>query len=83
MPYDAFDTEREIEDYDIIVMASDGVFDNLFDEDIQACLTKQMTPSKVLSERQLELASDCIVDQAHKLSYAKDYESPFAKEAHA
>ena len=42
MPYDAFDTEHLIQDNDIIVMASDGVFDNLYDPDIEVCVEAQM-----------------------------------------
>ena len=32
--HEAFDTEHQIQDYDIIVMASDGVWDNLYDKDV-------------------------------------------------
>ena len=38
LPYAAFDTEHDVQDDDIIVMASDGVFDNLFDPDLIECV---------------------------------------------
>lgn len=38
MPYAAFDTEHEIQDNDILIIASDGIFDNLYDEDIAICV---------------------------------------------
>ena len=38
MPYNAYDNFHEIQENDIIVMGSDGLFDNLFDEDIHDCV---------------------------------------------
>lgn len=42
MPYEAFDTEHEVQENDVIVMASDGVFDNMYDEDIEGCVKPEM-----------------------------------------
>lgn len=39
-PTKAFSTTHQIEDKDIVVMGSDGIFDNLFDEDIMNCLNQ-------------------------------------------
>ena len=38
----AFTTEHTVQDYDIIVMATDGVFDNLYDHDITNCVKQNM-----------------------------------------
>jgi serine/threonine protein phosphatase PrpC len=42
---DSFETEHQIEEYDIIVMASNGVWDNMFNEDIIKCIEENM-PSR-------------------------------------
>jgi protein phosphatase PTC7 len=39
-PTRAFSTEHIVQNDDIVVMGSDGIFDNLFDEDIICCLEK-------------------------------------------
>lgn len=43
---EAIDNSHEVQDYDIIVMASDGVWDNLYERDIINCLKDQMPKSK-------------------------------------
>jgi serine/threonine protein phosphatase PrpC len=57
LPYDAFDAEHEIQDNDILILASDGVFDNLYDEDVEACVlgaAKDVSPADlILSEEAL------------------------------
>ena len=50
-------------------MGTDGLFDNLYDEDIKKCL--RVNPSSI--ERQ----ADCIATSAEFMSYKKNYESPF------
>lgn len=42
LPYAAFDTAHEVQANDILVMASDGVFDNMYDEDIEACVKPEL-----------------------------------------
>ena len=32
-----------MQDYDIIMMATDGLFDNLYDKDIELCIKHSMT----------------------------------------
>ena len=87
MPYDAFDAEHEIQDNDILILASDGVFDNLYDEDVEACVlgaAKDVSlTDPTLSEEALQAASVCIADRAHELGYNTNYLSPFAKDAKA
>lgn len=38
LPYKAFDNEHVVKPNDIVVMGSDGLFDNLYHEDMLACL---------------------------------------------
>ena len=38
LPYNAFDNQHEILENDIIVMASDGMLDNLYDEHVLDCV---------------------------------------------
>lgn len=38
LPYNAFDTEHQIFENDVIVVASDGMFDNLYVKDIKGCV---------------------------------------------
>jgi len=75
-----------VRDRDIVVMGSDGLFDNLYPEDILKCLNRQQkTPNlEVLNSRSCtllspKLASRCLAKKAYHHSRAKDYLSPFAK----
>ena len=38
--------EHIVQDYDIIMMATDGLFDNLYDKDIETCIKYSMTDKK-------------------------------------
>ena len=71
-----------VEDNDVVILATDGVLDNLFNEDIMMCLNKaydkRMSDKATSSEAQ---ASNCLARTAEQLSYRKDYDSPFAKNA--
>ncbi len=58
-------------------MGSDGVFDNLFDDDIKSCIQKHT----INGSTNLELSADCIAVFAEFVSYKKDYISPFTKGA--
>ena len=43
-PTNAFDNSHEIKvQSDVVVMGTDGLFDNLFDEDIEKCLKPAMS----------------------------------------
>jgi protein phosphatase PTC7 len=37
---EALENEHEIQDYDIVVMASDGIWDNLFETNVKSCIKK-------------------------------------------
>lgn len=63
-------------------MGTDGLFDNLFDKDIEACLS----PSVTLQNKQVTLqdptkAATCIGNKAYQLGKDKSYKSPFAVNA--
>ena len=64
LPYAANDLEHEIQENDIIIMASDGVFDNLYDPDLIECVTPFM---KSTHFEDPQGSSDCIADKAYKL----------------
>ena len=67
-----------MKDKDVVIMGTDGLFDNLYEPDILACLedttAKQpaMDPSKV---------AHCLATKAEKKSYDKKFDSPFSKNA--
>ena len=44
--YEAHLDSHDMREYDIVVMASDGVWDNLYGKDIDACLKEQLPNKK-------------------------------------
>ena len=86
LPYDAFDNKHEVNaGRDFVVMGTDGLFDNLYDEDIEKCLHPNIKPIKDQSDEfefiEPEKAANCIANKAYNLSKDKRYMSPFAKGA--
>jgi len=67
----AFDTEYRLQEKDFIVMGTDGLFDNVFDDDMKPCLIKE-------NIEQPEKTATCIGEFASTKSKNKRYESPFA-----
>ena len=61
-------------------MASDGVFDNLYDPDVIACVTPYMKSTLFVDPQG---SSDCIKDKAYRLGNTKGFVSPFAVGARA
>ena len=61
-------------------MASDGVFDNLYDPDVIECVTPYMT-STLFTDPQA--SSDCIAEKSFKLGNSQGFVSPFAVGARA
>jgi len=59
-------------------MASDGVFDNMYDDDIEACVKPEMNGTDLSG---LQAASNCIAQTALKLGYKTGFVSPFALHA--
>ena len=72
---------------DFVVMGTDGLFDNLYDEDIENCLRPGIKPAgKQDDEEMFELAdpegvANCMATKAYNLSKDTRYNSPFAKGA--
>ena len=61
---------------DLLVVGSDGVFDNLFDSDILACLPKETRECKV------QEAANCLANKSLEFSKRGDwYDSPFSVNA--
>ena len=69
---------HEVHENDIIVMASDGMFDNLYDTDVHDCIKPYLVKDAL---DDLQKASDCLADKAEKLGDDYSYFSPFAKGA--
>jgi len=63
----------------VIVVASDGVFDNLYIKDIKLCLQPQIDSNGFLSD--LQEAANCLAEKSEKLGDDSTYFSPFAKNA--
>ena len=71
LPTAAFDTDHQMKEKDIVVMGTDGLFDNVFDEDMKPCLVKENIEEPYK-------AAKCIGDFAYAKSHDRRYESPFA-----
>ena len=59
-------------------MATDGVFDNLYDEDLENCVRPNMKDKDFSN---MQAASTCISDLSSKLGRSNNYLSPFALHA--
>jgi serine/threonine protein phosphatase PrpC len=65
---------------DIVVMATDGVFDNLYDDMItKECVVPHLSKSNDLAR--IQDAALCISSLAEVMGYDEKYESPFCKNA--
>ena len=69
---------HQLNEHDILVFASDGVWDNIFMEDIVACLRPDQPGSPELN---LQHSADCISTKAEAVGYMNDYRSPFTVSA--
>lgn len=67
-----------VEHNDLVVVASDGLYDNLYQEDILSCFN--ILTRETLDVEPTETAT-CLAKKAETLSFRKDYDSPFAKNA--
>lgn len=84
---------HEIKDFDIIVMYSDGVSDNLYPLDFLQCVRNNLEQKsssgggffgKGTVKKQFlhpQDAADCIAKKAYKYSMQTGYKSPFARSA--
>ena len=79
LPYNAEDNQHEVKHNDIVVMGSDGVFDNLFDEQImKECIKPQLKDGQLGKPGDAAL---CVSSLAEALSYMDTHESPWTVEA--
>lgn len=72
--------EHEVEHNDIIVLATDGLFDNLFDVKIIELLQPFVRDRAEILDHQL--VAEIIAKEAERWSHNMDYVSPFGKAAH-
>lgn len=79
-PLKADEQIHEVKDGDILVLGTDGLFDNLFDVQIIDLVRPFMRDRDVLLDP--TLVAELIANEAEKYSNRKDYMSPFAKSAH-
>ena len=80
LPYNAVDAKHDLAHNDIIVMGSDGVFDNLEDDMIiKECLLPNLKSGGNI--KNIESTAGCISAYAEFMSYDPNYESPFCRSA--
>jgi protein phosphatase PTC7 len=72
--------DHTIQDRDIIVLGSDGLFDNLFDIKIIELLRPFLRDRDDILDP--SLVAEIIAKEAERYSYNMNYVSPFAKGAH-
>ena len=84
LPWNAFDNEHEVTaGKDFVVMGTDGLFDNLYDKDIEGCLQPGI---KLVKDDEFELSNpeevaNCMAKKAYTLGKDGKYMSPFARGA--
>ena len=67
-----------------MVMGSDGLFDNLYDHDLEPCLIDSIKPTNnpdMMFDSDPAAAATCIAKKAYSASKEKNYNSPFARGA--
>lgn len=79
-PTKAFSTSHSIQHNDIVVMGSDGIFDNMIEPHFQLCLNSYLDRES-LNIIDIKSVADCMSMQAEILGYDPNYNSPFAIEA--
>ena len=67
-------------------MGSDGLFDNLYHEDLLSCIYPQYqnaTTSRFITGelKNVQAAADCMAKKAEEKSFQENYMSPFARGA--
>ena len=80
LPYDAVDNEHEVKHNDIVVMGTDGLFDNLFeDQIIKNCIRPHAKFNGDLPRPQD--ASLCVSSLAEVIAYSETHVSPYTQSA--
>jgi len=78
-PCDADSYEFAVQENDLILLATDGVFDNLFDDDIAACVTPHM--NIVHNQFNVAEAANAVALAAISASQNTSIQTPFSKGA--
>lgn len=83
LPHKAFDNQHEVQPgRDFIIMGTDGLFDNLYDKDIQGCLEPAVKVKEGKSDDfsldDPEAVAKCMARKAYNLGKDNTYWSPFA-----
>ena len=79
LPYDAIDNEHEVRHNDIVVVGTDGLFDNLFpDQIIKSCIKPHVKDGHLARP---EDASLCTASLAEAIAYSETHVSPYTQDA--
>ncbi|EGR28517.1 protein phosphatase, putative [Ichthyophthirius multifiliis] len=81
-PQTALKFEHKIKNNDVLIVGSDGLFDNLDNTQIQKQIQQAVLKNKKNIVNVQKLSSD-IADEAQEKSLSKSYDSPFAQKARA
>ena len=67
----------------MVVMGTDGLFDNVFDRDMKPCLVREIEKQEngKFLIKSPQMAAECLGDKAYRLSKNRRYESPFSVNA--
>lgn len=63
----------------MLVMASDGMYDNLYDQDVINCVESKNVNEHASFDH--KSVGDCLAELALKLGESENYKSPFARGA--
>ena len=77
-PSKAIQTTHNVINNDIVIMGSDGLFDNLYSNEMLTCFEGRMNTDKSMSN--LDEISKCIAYSAEVRSYDKAYLSPLVQQ---
>ena len=72
---------HEVSHNDILVVGTDGLFDNMFDEKIKQLIEPHLNDRRDDLMEDPTAVANVIADEAEKLSHIPNYLSPFAKSA--
>jgi len=78
-PRMAWEFQHEVQDGDIVVLASDGLFDNMYANQVLEFLSRFIDEEGEIKDPQV--ATDELVKRAYDLSLDKETESPFERRA--
>ncbi|KAH7469056.1 hypothetical protein KRP22_004199 [Phytophthora ramorum] len=70
--------ELETQEGDLIVLGTDGLFDNLFPEQIASLLDTVLPSTPELDQHSMEKVASCIAHTAHKAAKGTKTKTPFA-----